>query len=74
MYLSNVVGLIIVLSTVPLFAAILRIPFAIIAPIIVVVCAIGTYYVNNAMFNIWAMLLFGVVGYVLRNWIIRWRP
>jgi putative tricarboxylic transport membrane protein len=35
--------LIMVLATVPLFAAILRIPFSIIAPMIVVVCAIGAY-------------------------------
>src|SRR5437868_15070309 len=42
MYLGNVVGLIIVLTTVPWWAAILRIPFAIIAPIIVVICAIGS--------------------------------
>ena len=67
MYLSNVVGLIIVLSTVPLFAAILRIPFAIIAPVIVVVCAIGAFTVNTAMFNIWVMLLFGVIGYVFKK-------
>jgi putative tricarboxylic transport membrane protein len=67
MYLSNIVGLIIVLSTVPLFAAILRIPFAIIAPVIVVVCAIGAYSVNNAMFNIWVMLIFGVIGYVFKK-------
>lgn len=67
MYLSNVVGLVIVLSTVPLFAAILRIPFAIIAPIIVVVCAIGAYTVNTAMFNIWVMLLFGIIGYVFKK-------
>ena len=67
MYLSNVVGLVIVLSTVPLFAAILRIPFAIIAPVIVAVCAIGAYTVNNAMFNIWVMLVFGIVGYVFKK-------
>ncbi|MDP1990993.1 MAG: tripartite tricarboxylate transporter permease, partial [Syntrophales bacterium] len=67
MYLSNVVGLVIVLSTVPLFAAILRIPFSIIAPVIVVVCAVGAYTVNNAMFNIWVMLLFGVIGYVFKK-------
>jgi len=73
MYLSNVVGLVIVLSTVPLFAAILRIPFSIIAPVIVVVCAVGAYTVNNAMFNIWVMLLFGVIGYVFKSWIIHWR-
>ena len=67
MYLSNVVGLVIVLSTVPLFAAILRIPFSIIAPVIVVVCAIGAFTVNNAMFNIWVMLTFGVIGYVFKK-------
>ena len=67
MYLSNVVGLVIVLSTVPLFAAILRIPFAIIAPIIIVVCAIGAFSVHTAMFDIWLMLLFGVIGYVMKK-------
>ncbi len=67
MYLSNVVGLVIVLSTVPLFAAILRIPFAIIAPIIIVVCAIGAYTVHGAMLDVWFMLLFGAIGYVLKK-------
>jgi putative tricarboxylic transport membrane protein len=67
MYLSNVIGLIMVLSTVPLFAAILRIPFSIIAPVIIVVCAIGAFTVNNAMFNIWVMLVFGVIGYVFKK-------
>ena len=47
MYLGNIVGLIIVLTCVPLFAAILRIPFSIIAPIILVLCAIGAYTVHN---------------------------
>lgn len=67
MYLGNFVGLILVLSTVPLFAAILRIPFAIVAPIIIVVCAIGAYSVNNAMLDVWFMLLFGVLGYILKK-------
>jgi putative tricarboxylic transport membrane protein len=67
MYLGNLAGLIIVLTCVPLFAAILRIPFSIIAPIILVVCAIGAYTVHNAMLDIWFMLLFGVVGYVFKK-------
>ena len=67
MYLGNIVGLIIVLTCVPLFAAILRIPFSIIAPVIIVICAIGAYTVNNAMFDIWLMLLFGVVGYAFKK-------
>ncbi|MEI6601588.1 MAG: tripartite tricarboxylate transporter permease [Comamonadaceae bacterium] len=67
MYLSNIVGLVIVLSTVPLFAAILRIPFSIIAPVIVVVCAIGAFTVHGVMLDVWFMVLFGVIGYVLKK-------
>jgi putative tricarboxylic transport membrane protein len=67
MYLGNLVGLIVVLSTVPLFASILRIPFSIIAPVIIVICAIGAYTVHNAMLDIWLMLVFGVIGYVFKK-------
>src|SRR5688572_19702600 len=63
MYLGNVAGLLVVLTCVPLFAAILRIPFSIIAPAILVICAVGAYTVNNAMFDVWMMVVFGVVGY-----------
>ena len=67
MYLGNLVGLVVVLTTVPLFASILRIPFSIIAPVIIVICAIGAYTVHNAMLDIWFMLMFGVVGYVFNK-------
>ena len=67
MYLGNIAGLIVVLTCVPLFAAILRIPFSIIAPIIIVICAIGAYTVHNSMFDVYLMVLFGVAGYVLRK-------
>src|SRR5659263_322319 len=67
MYLGNIAGLIVVLTCVPLFAAILRVPFSVIAPVIMVICAIGAYTMNNAMFNIWVMLTFGVIGYVFKK-------
>ena len=67
MYLGNIVGLLVVLTCVPLFAAILRIPFSIIAPIILVVCAIGAYTVHNSTFDVVLMLVFGVVGYVMKK-------
>ena len=67
MYLGNLAGLIVVLTCVPLFAAILRVPFSIIAPIIIVICAVGAYTVHNAMLDIWLMLLFGVIGYVFKK-------
>ncbi len=67
MYLGNIAGLIIVLVAVPWFAAILRVPFSIIAALILVVCAIGAYTVNNAEFDVILMLIFGVIGYVLKK-------
>lgn len=67
MYLGNIVGLLVVLSTVPVFAAILRIPFSIIAPSIMVICAIGAYTVHSAEFDIWLMVVFGVIGYIFKK-------
>ena len=67
MYLGNLVGLIIVLTMVPFFAAILRIPFSIIAPVILVICAIGAYTVHNSTFDVVLMLVFGVIGYILKK-------
>lgn len=67
MYLGNIVGLIVVLATVPWFAAILRIPFSIIAPVILVICAVGAYTVHSSMFDVWLMMGFGVIGYVFKK-------
>jgi putative tricarboxylic transport membrane protein len=67
MYLGNIVGLILVLTCVPILAAILRIPFPVIAPIILVLCAIGAYTVHNNPFDVIMMMVFGVLGYVLKK-------
>jgi putative tricarboxylic transport membrane protein len=67
MYLGNIVGLIIVLTCVPLLAAMLRIPFPVIAPVILVLCAIGAYTVHNNPFDVVMMMVFGVLGYVLKK-------
>ena len=67
MYLGNLVGLLVVLTTVPWWAAILRIPFSVIAPVIVVICAIGAYTVHSAMFDVIMMMVFGVLGYLFKK-------
>jgi putative tricarboxylic transport membrane protein len=67
MYLGNLAGLFVVLTCVPLFASILRIPFSIIAPVIIVICAVGAYTVHNATFDVWLMLGFGVLGYIFKK-------
>ncbi len=67
MYLGNLAGLFVVLTCVPLFASILRIPFSIIAPVIIVICAVGAYTVHNATFDVWLMMGFGVLGYIFKK-------
>ncbi|SDU15260.1 tripartite tricarboxylate transporter permease [Stappia sp. ES.058] len=48
-----------------LFVNMLRIPAALLAPMILIVCSLGTYASTNAMADVWLMLAFGVTGYVL---------
>jgi putative tricarboxylic transport membrane protein len=67
MYVSNVVAVILVLATVPMFAALLRIPFAIIGPVIVAICFVGAYTVSSAAFDLWMVLLFGLIGYLFNK-------
>ena len=67
MYTGNVIGVLMVLAFVPFFAAILKIPFGILTPLIVSVCAIGAYAVNSSMLDIWYMIIFGIVGYVFKK-------
>jgi TctA family transporter len=67
MYLGNVVAVVVVLMTVPLFASILRIPFSIIGPLIVVVCFIGAYTVGSRDFDLWLALAFGLMGYMFKK-------
>lgn len=67
MYVGNVVGLLMCLLLVPFFAAILRIPYAILAPVIVLVSSVGSYAVGNRLFDVWLMLFFGLVGYAFKK-------
>jgi putative tricarboxylic transport membrane protein len=67
MYTGNLIGVIMVLAGVPVFAAILKVPFAILTPFIMVVCAIGAYAVHNSMVDILYVVPFGLVGYVFKK-------
>jgi putative tricarboxylic transport membrane protein len=67
MYLGNIVAVVLVLATVPLFAALMRVPFFVIAPLIMVVCAVGAYAVSNSYFDVIMMMGFGVLGYLFKK-------
>ncbi|MDQ7844677.1 MAG: tripartite tricarboxylate transporter permease [Armatimonadota bacterium] len=67
MYITNVLGVLIVLTMVPVFAAINRIPFGVLAPLIVILSSIGAFAVNNQVLDLWIMLGSGVLGYVFKK-------
>ena len=67
MYLGNIVAVALVLLTVPLFAALMRIPFFVISPLIIIVCAVGAYAVSNSYFDVIVMMGFGIVGYLFKK-------
>jgi putative tricarboxylic transport membrane protein len=64
MYIGNFILLLLNLPFVPLFANILRIPKRILLPLVILFCITGMYSVNNSVFDIWVMLLFGGIGFL----------
>jgi putative tricarboxylic transport membrane protein len=68
MYVGNVMLLVLNLPFVPLFANILRIPKRILLPLVILFCMTGMYTVNNSVFDIWMMLIFGAMGFLMRKW------
>ena len=67
LYVANVFALLINLLFIPGFVSVLRMPFTILAPIIFVLCVIGGYAPTQSMHDVWLMLVFGVVGYLMRK-------
>jgi putative tricarboxylic transport membrane protein len=74
MYIGNVILLVLNLPLIPLFANILRIPKRILLPLVILFCITGMFTVNNSVFDIWMMLLFGVLGFLLRKWAYEGAP
>ncbi|MDA0652824.1 MAG: tripartite tricarboxylate transporter permease [Proteobacteria bacterium] len=67
LYAANLFALIINIAFIPAFVAVLKMPFTILAPIIYVLCIVGGYAPTKALHDVWLMLIFGVVGYLLRK-------
>ena len=67
MYVANVVAVVLVLATVPFFASILRLPFSVVGPLIVVMCLTGAYTVSNSLFDVAVAVVFGVMGYLFKK-------
>jgi len=67
LYAANLFSLLINIAFIPAFIWVLRLPFTILAPIIFILCIVGGFVPTLDMHDVWLMLLFGVVGYLMRK-------
>ena len=67
MYLGNAMLLLLNLPLISLWVQILRVPYRVLFPFILLFTIIGTYSIQNSIFDIQLMLAFGVLGYLLRH-------
>ncbi|MFC5067254.1 tripartite tricarboxylate transporter permease [Flaviflagellibacter deserti] len=63
MWTGNLMLLIINLPLVGIWVSMLKIPYRLLFPAIVLFCCIGTYGISNSIFNVWVMLVCAGVGY-----------
>ena len=66
-YLGNLIAFVICILATPFLASIMRAPYAVITPFIVLASIIGAYAVNTAMKDVFIVIIFGLIGYWLRK-------
>ncbi len=67
MYVGNVLLLILNVGFIPAFVRMLRVPFSVLMALVVVFCVMGSYTLGGSIFDIWVMVAFGVLGYVMKK-------
>ena len=67
MYIGNVMAVVLNIGFIPLFVRALKVPYNILMPLIIVFCITGAYSLNNNVWDVGEMLIFGVLGYAMRK-------
>jgi len=67
LYAANLFALLINIAFIPAFIWVLKMPFTILAPIIYILCVVGGYAPTKDMHDVWLMLIFGVIAYLMRK-------
>jgi putative tricarboxylic transport membrane protein len=67
MYIGNLMLLILNLPLIGLWVQVLKIPYNILFPLILMFCLIGVYSLSNSIFDLYVMIAFGVLGYLMRK-------
>jgi putative tricarboxylic transport membrane protein len=67
MYIGNVMLLILNLPLIGLWVQLLRVPYPVLMPLIIIFCVVGVFTINNSTMDVFFMLIFGVVGYLMKK-------
>ena len=67
MYIGNIMLLVLNLPLIGLWVQVLKVPYRILFPLILLFCLIGVYSIGNSIFDIYVMIAFGVLGYLMRK-------
>ncbi len=67
MYVGNGMLLILNLPLIGLWIQVLKVPYSLLFPLILIFCIIGVYIPNNSIAEIWVMIVFGVIGYIFKK-------
>jgi putative tricarboxylic transport membrane protein len=68
MYLGNMALLALNIFAIPLFVQMVKLPYRILAPAVIVVCTAGTYSVNGSIVETWLMFAAGLVGFFMKRY------
>ncbi|MER7083144.1 tripartite tricarboxylate transporter permease [Saccharopolyspora kobensis] len=73
-FIGNVILLVLNLPLAPVFAQLLRIPYGYLYPLILFTSFVGAYAIDNNLFSVWLVLIFGVIGFGMKRFELPMAP
>jgi putative tricarboxylic transport membrane protein len=67
MYMGNFMLVILNLPLIPIWVRVLKVPYPVLFPLIVLFCMVGAYSLRNSAADILIMVIFGIVGYITKK-------
>ena len=67
MYIGNVMLLVLNMPLIGMWVQVLKLPYRVLFPLILMFCLVGVFAAGNAVFDVFVMVVFGVVGYLMRK-------
>jgi len=67
MYVGNAMLLVLNIPLIPLWVKFLKLPYYLLFPLILIFCVVGSYSLNNSLSDVITMIIFGVIGYLMRK-------